>query len=495
MKKIAFDNDKYIRIQSEHILKRASQFEGKLYLEFGGKLFDDEHASRVLPGFLPDSKLKMLLQMKDAVEIVIAIHAKDIENNKQRGDLEIGYDLEVLRLIDAFRSVNLLVGSVVITRYENQPSAVVFKEKLQRLGVKVYLHYPIAGYPHDLNTVVSEDGLGRNEYIETEKSIIVVTAPGPGSGKMATCLSQMYHDNKRGIMAGYAKFETFPIWNIPLQHPVNLAYEAATVDLNDINMIDPFHLQKYNEIVVNYNRDVEVFPLLSTILENILGKSPYYSPTDMGVNMAGHCIIDDEAAQLAGKEEIVRRYYHTLCDLKTGKANDSMVEKARNLMALAKTKPEDRVVVEAATKKSKQSNETAFAIQLPNGEIAVGRRTPLLGAPAAALINALKKLGNIDDAMPLISKNFIEPINDLKINTLGHSSPRLHIEEVLLALSISALTNPLASVAMQQLSKLKNCECHSTVMLDAVDRNTIKKLKLNCTSEPIFRTKKLYHKK
>lgn len=495
MKKIVFDNEKYIRIQSQHILERANQFSGKLYLEFGGKLFDDEHASRVLPGFLPDSKLKMLLKMKENVEIVIAIHAKDIESNKERGDLEIGYDLEVLRLIDAFRSVDLFVGSVVLTRYENQPSAKAFKESLEKLGITVYLHYTIPGYPHDLEKVVSEEGLGVNDYIKTSKPIIVVTAPGPGSGKMATCLSQMYHDHQRGIKAGYAKFETFPIWNLPLQHPVNLAYEAATVDLADVNMIDPFHLEKYQSIAINYNRDVEAFPLLSTILEKILGSSPYFSPTDMGVNMAGNCIIDDEGAHLSGKEEIVRRYFQTLCDLKMGKATEEMLEKARNLMILARTSIEDRKVVAAADQKALESNEMAFAIQLHSGEIVTGRRTPLLGAPAAALLNALKVLGGIDNDIPLISKNIIEPISDLKIDTLGHSSPRLHIEEVLIALSISALTNPLASVAMQQLSKLKQCECHSTVMLDQVDRNTVRKLKMNYTSNAKFRTKKLYQKK
>lgn len=495
MKKIAFDNDLYTKIQSQHILERAENFKGKLYLEFGGKLFDDEHASRVLPGFLPDSKLKMLLKMKEKVEIIIAIHAADIENNKERGDLEIGYDLEVRRLIDAFRSVDLFVGSVVITRYENQPSAENFKKTLENLGIKVYLHYPISGYPHNVSKVVSDEGLGLNQYIETEKPIVVVTAPGPGSGKLAVCLSQMYQDFKRGITAGYAKFETFPIWNLPLQHPVNLAYEAATVDLNDVNVIDPFHLERYNKVAVNYNRDVEAFPLLSAILNKILNEAPYFSPTDMGVNMAGHCIIDDNAAHEASKQEIIRRYYSTLCDFKVGKATNEMIEKCESIMSLAKTSIEDRKVVDSANKKSEETKEVAFAIELENGEIVTGRRTPLLGAPAAAILNALKKLGNISDDMLLISKNIIEPISDLKVNTLGHSSLRLHIEEVLIALSISALTNPLANVAMTQLPKLAQCECHSTVMLDQVDRNTIRKLKMNYTSNPTFRTKRLYQSK
>lgn len=494
MKKIAFDNELYTKVQSQHILERAANFEGKLYLEFGGKLFDDEHASRVLPGFLPDSKLQMLLKMKEKVEIIIAIHAEDIENQKQRGDLEISYDMEVLRLIDAFRSVELYVGSVVLTRFANQPSAIAFKAALEKLGVKVYLHYPINGYPHNVSKIVSEDGFGVNEYIQTTKPVVVVTAPGPGSGKMATCLSQMYQDHQRGIKAGYAKFETFPIWNLPLQHPVNLAYEAATLDLNDVNMIDPFHLEKYGKVAVNYNRDVEAFPLLSAIFHKISGDCPYYSPTDMGVNMAGNCIVDDNAAQTASKEEIIRRYYQVLCDYKTGKASHDMIDRSETILSVAKIDKTDRKVVEAANQKAVESNEVAFAIELENGQIITGRRTLLLGAPAAALLNALKVLANIADDMPLISKNIIEPISDLKIKTLGHTSPRLHVEEVLLALSISALTNPLASKAMKQISKLAQCECHSTVMLDQVDRNTIRKLKMNCTSNPVFRNKRLYQK-
>lgn len=495
MKNITFDNNKYLEMQSKHILERAAKFEGKLYLEFGGKLFDDEHAARVLPGFLPDSKLQMLIKMKEKVEIVIAIHAADIENNKIRGDLEIGYDLEVLRLIDAFRSVGLFVGSVVITRYENQKSAQLFKKTLENLGVKVYLHYPIEGYPYDISKIVSEEGLGSNEYIETTHPIVVVTAPGPGSGKMATCLSQMYQDHQRGINAGYAKFETFPIWNLPLKHPVNLAYEAATADLNDVNMIDPFHLEKYNEVTVNYNRDIEVFPVLNAIFHKIMNYSPYHSPTDMGVNMAGNCIIDDEAAQQAGKDEIVRRYYNILVDEKVGKATKEMISKVELLMTQAETNIESRKVVAAANEKAEESHEVAFAIELANGQIVTGRRTELLGAPAAAILNALKTLGNIDDSIPLISKNIIEPINNLKITKLGHNNPRLHLDEVLIALSISALTNPLAQVALDQIDKLKHCECHATIILDQIERNTIRKLKMNYTSNPKYRTKRLYQAK
>lgn len=495
MKKIAFDNEKYMKIQSQNILERAEQFSGKLYIEFGGKLFDDEHASRVLPGFLPDSKLRMLLQVKDKVEIVISISANDIEDNKQRGDFEIGYDLEVIRLIDAFRSVDLYVSSVVITFFENQASALKFKEAIEKLGVNVYLHHLIEGYPHQVEKIVSDEGFGKNEYIETSKEIVVVTAPGPASGKMATCLSQMYQEHKRGISAGYAKFETFPIHNIALQHPVNLAYEAATLDLNDVNMIDPFHLEKYGVIAINYNRDVEAFPILRAIFNKISGSCPYYSPTDMGVNMAGDCIIDHEAAYAAAKEEIVRRYYTALCEQKLGRATKAMIEKAETLMGLAEVNADSRRVAIAAREKSEESSETAFAIELDDMMIITGRRTKLLGAPAAALLNALKYLAKIDDHIPLISGNIIEPISRLKIDTLGHSSPRLHLEEVLIALSISALTNPLASEAMKQLDKLAQCECHSTMILDQVDRNTVRKLKMNYTSEPTVRAKRLYQPK
>ncbi len=494
MRKLAFDNEKYLKMQSEHILERISKFDNKLYLEFGGKLFDDHHASRVLPGFQPDSKLKMLLQLKEQVEVVIAVCASDIEKNKIRSDIGITYDVEVLRLIDAFRSCGLYVGSVVITQYANQSSADAFKTHLEKLGVQVFLHYPIAGYPNNIPHIVSDEGYGKNEYIETTKPLVVVTAPGPGSGKMATCLSQLYHEHKRGVKAGYAKFETFPIWNVPLKHPVNLAYEAATADLNDINMIDPFHLEAYGETTVNYNRDVEIFPVLNTMFEKILGESPYKSPTDMGVNMAGYCIFDDEAAKEASNREIVRRFYKAKADVKTGHTDENTVHKIEIIMSQANISPEDRLCVSAALQKAEQTNAPAVAIELNDGRIITGKTTSLLGASAAALLNALKVLGNINDEIPLISPNIIEPIQKLKINTLGNHNPRLHTDEVLIALSISATTNPVSHLALQQLAKLKGCEAHSSVILSQVDANTFRKLNVNLTCEDRYQTKKLYHR-
>lgn len=493
MKELAFDNDLYLRLQSKHILERISQFGNKLYLEFGGKLFDDHHAARVLPGFLPDSKLKMLLTLKNQVEVVIVISANDIEKNKIRSDLGITYDVEVLRLIDAYRSVGLYVGSVVISQYANQASADTFKNHLERLGIKVSLHYPIAGYPNNVELIVSDEGYGRNEYIETSKPLVVVTAPGPGSGKMATCLSQLYHEHKRGIKAGYAKYETFPIWNLPLKHPVNLAYEAATADLNDINMIDPFHLEAYGETTVNYNRDVEIFPVLNTMFERILGKSPYQSPTDMGVNMAGKCIINNDAAIKASQDEIIRRYYQAQVDVKKGTLNTEVVEKIEIIMAQANITAQDRKCVAPALAKAEATDAPAMAIELPNGEIVTGKTSPLLGASAAALLNALKALGNIDDSIPLISPNIIEPIQKLKVNNLGNNNPRLHTDEVLIALSISATTNPISHMALQKLELLKGCEAHSSVILSEVDKNVFRKLKVNLTTEPMYQTKKLYH--
>lgn len=494
MNKLAFDNDKYLKMQSEHILERIGQFDNKLYLEFGGKLFDDHHAARVLPGFQPDSKLKMLLELKEQVEIVIAVCASDIEKNKIRSDMGISYDVEVLRLIDAFRGTGLYVGSVVITQYANQSAADAFKKHLENLGVKVFLHYPIAGYPNNIPLIVSDEGYGKNEYIETTKPLIVVTAPGPGSGKMATCLSQLYHEHQRGIKAGYAKFETFPIWNLPLKHPVNLAYEAATADLNDINMIDPFHLEAYGETTVNYNRDVEIFPVLNAMFEKILGTSPYKSPTDMGVNMAGYCIIDDEAAKAASNGEIVRRYYKAKVDYKQGHTGEETIRKIEIIMSQANIIPENRACVAPALKKAEQTQAPAVAIELPNGQLVTGKTTSLLGASSAALLNALKALGNINDEIPLISPNIIEPIQKLKVTSLGNHNPRLHTDEVLIALSISATTNPLSHLAMQQLDKLKNCEAHSTVILSQVDANTFRKLGVHLTCEDCYQTKKLYHK-
>ncbi len=493
MQRLGFDNDKYIRLQSEKIRERIEEFGGKLYLEFGGKLFDDNHASRVLPGFHPDSKVNMLLNLKDQAEIVIAINASAIESNKQRGDLGITYDAEVLRLIDAFRGIGLYVGSVVITQDSNQPAVDQFRKRLQALGVKVYSHYTIEGYPSNVSAIVSEEGLGHNEYIETTRSLIVVTAPGPGSGKMATCLSQLYHEHKRGVRAGYAKFETFPIWNLPLKHPVNLAYEAATADLNDVNMIDPYHFQAYNQVTVNYNRDVEIFPVLKTIFERIYGECPYQSPTDMGVNMAGMCIVDDDACCYASKQEIIRRYYSTRCLVRQGNADQEAVAKIEVLMNQIGVSDSDRPVITSARTASEETGEPAAAIELPDGTIVIGKNKPLLGASAAVLLNALKVLGGIPDEVHLLSPAVIEPVQKLKINYLGNHNPRLHTDEVLIALSICAATSPTAALAMDQLAKLRGCEFHSSVILSSVDESLFRKIRLNVTCEPKYQTKKLFH--
>ena len=488
---IGFDNDKYLHMQSQHIKERIEQFGGKLYLEFGGKLFDDFHASRVLPGFEPDSKLKMLLQLKDRVEIVITINTADIEKNKLRSDLGITYDLDVIRLIDCFRSIGLYVGSVVMTRFSGQATAVAFQKRLESLGVKVYRHYSIEGYPSDVSKIVSDEGYGKNEYIETSKELIVVTAPGPGSGKMATCLSQLYHEHKKGIQSGYAKFETFPIWNLPLTHPVNLAYEAATADLNDVNMIDPFHLDAYGETTVNYNRDVEIFPVVKAMLEDILGACPYKSPTDMGVNMAGNCIIDDEITKAASKQEIIRRYYTALCEQRKGIISDEdVVMKLELLMKKAGVTANDRAVIAPALQKSALTGAPAAALELPNGKIITGRTSELLGAAAALLLNALKELAGLDDAIHLISPVIIEPIQHLKTDHLGNRNPRLHTDEALIALSICAPTDENAELAMEQLSKLRGCELHSSVILSSVDENVLRRLGINVTSEPVYQNKK-----
>lgn len=494
MNAVGFDNDQYLRMQSERILERIAQFDNKLYLEFGGKLFDDYHAARVLPGFKPDSKVNMLLQLKDQAEIVIVINAADIEKNKVRGDIGITYDVEVLRLIDAFRGIGLYVGSVVITQYSAQPAADAFKKRMQNLGVDVYCHYPISGYPSNIPLIVSDDGYGRNEYIKTTRPLVVVTAPGPGSGKMATCLSQLYHEYKRGRKAGYAKFETFPIWNLPLKHPVNLAYEAATVDLNDVNMIDPFHLEAYGETAVNYNRDVEIFPVLNAILEKIAGVSPYRSPTDMGVNMAGACIVDDEVVRAASCQEIIRRYCGVCCEQRKGFLDADIIYKCEILMNKAGVSREDRRVIAPAIERAQQTGMPAAAIELPDGRIVTGKTSSLLGASAAVLLNALKVLGGIHHDIHLISPIVIEPIQDLKTRHLGNHNPRLHTDEILVALSISAATNPTAELAMNQLQKLRGCEAHSTVILSHVDDSTFHKLGMNLTCEPQYQTKKLYHK-
>ncbi len=492
--KIGFDNEKYVKLQSSKIMERISSFGGKLYLEFGGKLFDDYHASRVLPGFKPDSKVCMLMEIKDSAEIVIVISANDIERNKRRGDLGITYDADTLRLIDAFRDCGLYVGSVVLTHYQGQPAADQFQKRLEHLGVKVFRHYVIPDYPSNISFIVSEDGFGKNEYIETSRSLVVVTAPGPGSGKMATCLSQLYHEHKRGIAAGYAKFETFPIWNLPLTHPINLAYEAATADLDDVNMIDPYHLEAYGVTTVNYNRDIEIFPILNRTLEQIWGKSPYKSPTDMGVNMAGYCITDDNVCSQAAKQEIIRRYYATACSHRQGMSEMSEVYKVELLMNKAGTSPKDRPVVESALRRAKETGGPAMAMQLPDGQIVSGKTSSLLGASSACLLNALKRLGGIDKDALLISPEVIEPIQKLKVHHMGNRNPRLHTDEVLIALAICAVTDPLAALAIEQLPRLSGYEAHSTVILSRVDENVLQKLGVNLTCEPKYQTQKLYRK-
>ena len=497
MTKIGFDNQKYLELQSKKILERVEQFGGKLYLEFGGKLFDDYHASRVLPGFQPDSKIRMLQQLRDDVEIVIAVCANDIEKNKLRGDLGISYDDDCLRLMDAFRALGLYVGSIVVTQYAGQSAADAFLKRLDTLGVKHYCHYPIAGYPSDVAHIVSDEGFGKNDYIETTHSLVVVTAPGPGSGKMATCLSQLYHEHKHGVAAGYAKFETFPIWNLPLKHPVNLAYEAATADLNDVNMIDPFHLEAYGVTTVNYNRDIEIFPVVNAMFELIAGKSPYKSPTDMGVNMAGNCIVDDEVCREASCNEIIRRYFKALCDHKTGKNVDSEIFKLELLLNQAGLAVGDRAVEKQAHAVAERTGGApAAAIELPDGTVVTGKNGPLLGAASSALLNALKKLAGIDHEIDLVSARAIEPIQTLKTNYLGSRNPRLHTDEILIALSSSAAENETAAVALQQLSKLKGCDMHSTVILSSVDTDTIKRLGMYLTCEPAYEQEdRKYHKK
>ena len=485
--KTGYDNEKYIRTQSAHIRERIAKFGGKLYLEFGGKLYDDYHASRVLPGFQPDSKLQMLLQLKEQVEMVIAINADDIEKSKVRGDLGITYDRDVIRLIQVFRELGLYVSSVVLTMYKDLPVVQAFQSRLEGLGVRVYHHFDIPGYPSNIAHIVSDQGYGKNDYIETTRELVVVTAPGPGSGKLATCLSQLYHEHKRGIQAGYAKFETFPIWNLPLNHPVNLAYEAATADLNDVNMIDPFHLEAYGKTTVNYNRDVEAFPVLVAMFEKILGKCPYKSPTDMGVNMVGNCITDDAVVCEASRQEIVRRYYTALCDQKRGKATEAQIMKLELLMKKAGVTPEDRPVVAAALERAEETGKPAAAMELPDGRILTGKTSNLLGACAALLLNTLKALAGLEDGVHLIAPEVINPIQHLKVDHLGNRNPRLHTDEVLIALSICAATDPRAEAAMEQLDKLRGCEVHSSVILSEVDEQVFKRLGANLTCEPRFK--------
>ena len=495
--KIGFDNQKYLSMQSEHIMDRLAQFGGKLYLEFGGKLFDDFHASRVLPGFQPDSKLQMLLQLKDQAEIVVVISAEDIISNKMRGDYGITYDQDVLRLIDAFQGMGLFVGSVCITMYTAAPEVEAFERRLNELNIRTFRHYKIAGYPNDVTRIVSDDGYGKNDYIETERPLVVITAPGPGSGKMAVCLSQLYHEYKRGIKAGYAKFETFPIWNIPLKHPVNLAYEAATADLNDVNMIDPFHLEAYGVTTVNYNRDIEIFPVVNAMFELIAGKSPYKSPTDMGVNMAGNCIVDDAVCREASRKEILRRYFKCLCEQKiTGTVKETERYKLELLMNQADLTVGQREVEKQAHARSESTGGApAAAIELPDGTVVTGKTGPLLGAAASALMNALKVLAGIPQETDLVSAASIEPIQTLKTNYLGGKNPRLHTDEILIALSSSAASNEQAAAAMHQLPNLKGCDVHSTVLLSGVDTSTLNRLGMYLTCDPVYEEEdRKYHK-
>ena len=490
----AFDSQKYLDLQRKRILERINMFNGKLYLEFGGKMFEDFHAARVLPGYDPNNKIKLLTELKDKVELIIAINANNIEHTKARGDLGISYAQEVFRMIDQFHSRGLYVGSVVITQYAYQPSVAAFRKQLEANGIPSYFHYPIPGYPTDVNYIVSDEGLGKNDYIETTRDLIVVTAPGPGSGKMATCISQLYHDHKRGISSGYAKFETFPVWNLPLHHPVNLAYEAATADLDDVNMIDPFHLKAYGETTINYNRDIEIFPVLNRIFERILGQSPYQSPTDMGVNMVGYCIVDDEAAQEASKQEILRRYYKTKYDVKREKLQPSALHKIDVLMNNENITADDRKVTVAAKKKEEETGAPAIAIELPDGRIVTGRTSDLFGPSAAGLLNALKALGSIDSEKELIDSKYILPIQELKVGHLGNRNPRLHSDEVLIALACTATDHEITAYAMEQLGKLKGSEAHCTVIMPQEDADLFRKLGINVTFDPVYQQNNLYHK-
>ena len=490
--KNGFDNEKYLVLQSDNIKERISRFGGKLYLEFGGKMFDDFHASRVLPGFEPDSKISMLMQLRDEAEIIIVINSGDIEKNKVRGDTGVTYDLEVLRMIDVFRDRGLMVGGIVLTQYNSQPAADRFMKRLAALDIKVYRHYLIPGYPHDIPLIVSDSGYGKNDHIRTERSLVIVTGPGSGSGKMAACLSQMYHDHKNGIRSGYAKFETFPIWNLPLGHPVNLAYESATADLNDVNITDPYHLKAYGKEAVNYNRDIETFPVLSAIMEKIAGMSVYRSPTDMGVNMAGMCIIDDDVVKNASRQEIIRRYYAAKCAVKEGLGTDAAAGKIETVMKQAGITVEDRKVVAPVREAAAGTDRAVVGIELRNGTVITGKSSPLMHASAAMLMNTLKTLGNIDDSIPLISPSVIGPVRDMKTIYLGNKRPRLRADEILIALSVSAATSPIADMAFRKLPELKGCEAHSSVILPAVDEQLFRQLGINVTCEPQYQTANLY---
>lgn len=490
----AFDSEKYLTLQRDHILERISQFDGKLYMEFGGKMLEDYHAARVLPGYEPDNKIKLLKELKDQVEIVITINANNIEHSKARGDLGISYDQEVFRLIDTFNALDIYVGSVVITQYNNQAATDLFRKQLDKNDIASYLHYPIKGYPTDINHIISAEGMGKNDYIKTSRNLIVVTAPGPGSGKLATCMSQIYHDQINGITSGYAKFETFPVWNLPLHHPVNLAYEAATADLDDVNMIDPFHLETYGKTAVNYNRDIEVFPVLNRTFERILKQSPYASPTDMGVNMVGYSIVDEKATIEASKQEIIRRYYQTLVDFKAERVSASAVKKIELLMNDIGVSPEDRKVTVVAREKAEKTGAPALALELPDGQIVTGKTSELFGPTAAVVINAIKKLAHIDKQTHLIEPEYVKPIQGLKVEHLGSQNPRLHSNEILIALAITAMNSPEADLAMKELGKLNGGEAHSTVTLTDEDKNVLRKLGVNVTFDPVYQQNKLYHK-
>ncbi|MXQ49243.1 DUF1846 family protein [Streptococcus pneumoniae] len=494
MKTQAFDSEKYLNLQRDHIIERINQFDGKLYLEFGGKMLEDFHAARVLPGYEPDNKIKLLQELKEQVEIVIAINANNIEHSKARGDLGISYDQEVFRLIDTFKDLNIYVGSVVVTQYTGQAAADNFRKELEKHGITSYLHYPIKGYPTDMDHIISPEGMGKNDYIQTSRNLVVVTAPGPGSGKLATCMSNLYHDQINGVTSGYAKFETFPVWNLPLHHPVNLAYEAATADLDDVNMIDPFHLGTYGKTTVNYNRDIEIFPVLKRMLERILGESPYASPTDMGVNMVGFSIVDEEAAIEASKQEIIRRYYQTVVEAKAERVPATAVQKIKLLMNDINISPSDRKVAVVAKEKAEQTGDAALAMQLPTGDIVTGKTSELFGPSAAVIINAIKKLAGIDKNTHLIGADYVKPIQNLKISHLGSKNPRLHSSEILIALAITAMENTDAKKAMEQLGNLKGSEVHSTVILPEEDKNVFRKLGINVTFDPIYSQNKLYRK-
>jgi len=492
MIKTGFDSELYIREQSARIRQRVDRFGGKLYLEFGGKLFDDFHAARVLPGFDVNAKVKLLSELRDQAEIILCISAKSIESNKIRADIGITYDMDVLRLIDKLRKMGLYIGSVLITQYSGQGAADTFRKKLEMRGERVYVHTLTKGYPSDVDTIVSDEGYGANPYIETSRPIVVVTAPGPGSGKLATCLSQLYHEQKHGIKAGYAKYETFPVWNLPLRHPVNIAYEAATADLRDVNMIDPFHLTAYGETTVNYNRDIEAFPVVKTILNRIVGENIYNSPTDMGVNMIGSCITDDEAVCEASKQEIIRRYFKAQCDYKKGTCDLECCKRIEFLMSSLGLRPTDMVTVSPALEKAKATGLSVGAIELPDGTIVTGKASELMNNTASLVLNSIKVLAGLPDEMLLISPIVLEPIIRMKKDILGSSYPSLKLEEVLQALSISAATNPIAEFALSQLPKLRGCDIHFSDIITQDDASTFRKLGVNFTCEPEFPTKSLY---